>query len=351
MKRILYVEPFHGGSHAAFGHTLCEQVEADWTCLTLPGRHWEWRARGSAVYFALEHAETLRQPYDLVIASAYLPLTELYALAPALQGVPSLLYFHENQLAYPVQDPRERDHHFGFSQLVNALAATRCAFNSQWNLDSFLDEGARLLARMPDAVPSGWIEAIRAKSVVLPVPLLLEPEPVASARERLPIILWNHRWEYDKAPELFFGALRSLMDAGVDFGVIVCGPRFRRAPKVFDEARAWLGERVLHWGTAPTRAEYVALLQQADVAVSTAIHEFFGISMLEATWFGARPVVPDRLSYPEIFPAEFRWKEGGLVEHLRAVLGEGDLRADRRALVAPYGAPLLERYTELIETL
>jgi len=41
-------------------------------------------------------------------------------------------------------------------------------------------------------------------------------------------------------------------------------------------------------------------LQQADVIVSTANHEFFGISVVEAIAAGAFPLVPNRLSYPEI---------------------------------------------------
>ncbi|MBV1858386.1 MAG: DUF3524 domain-containing protein [Nannocystaceae bacterium] len=66
--RILYVEPFESGSHAAFSRALTSAISAHWTTLTLPGRHWKWRMRGSAAYFALAHAEALAQPYDLVVA-------------------------------------------------------------------------------------------------------------------------------------------------------------------------------------------------------------------------------------------------------------------------------------------
>ncbi|MBM4319072.1 MAG: DUF3524 domain-containing protein, partial [Deltaproteobacteria bacterium] len=102
--RILYLEPFHSGSHAAFGRTLVQGIPARWTVLTLPGRHWKWRMRGSACWFALEHAAALGRPHDLLLASSYLPLHELCGLAPALASIPKILYFHENQLAYPVRD-------------------------------------------------------------------------------------------------------------------------------------------------------------------------------------------------------------------------------------------------------
>ena len=39
----------------------------------------------------------------------------------------------------------------------------------------------------------------------------------------------------------------------------------------------------------------------ADVIVSTANHEFFGIGMVEAAAAGAFPLVPRSLAYPEVF--------------------------------------------------
>ena len=201
--RILYVEPFEGGSHAAFSRALMGAVDAAWTPLTLPGRHWKWRMRGSAAYFAQVHAATLAQPYDLLVASSYVPLAELVGLAPSLSAVPRVLYFHENQLAFPTLGPQQpRDHHFGFTQLVSALAADRCVFNSAYNRDSFLEAADALLRRMPDAVPKGWVETIRSRAVVLGVPMPLTDAPVAPAAPHPdgPLLLWNHRWEHDKNP-------------------------------------------------------------------------------------------------------------------------------------------------------
>ncbi|MCH9687451.1 MAG: DUF3524 domain-containing protein, partial [Deltaproteobacteria bacterium] len=347
--RILYVEPFETGSHASFTRTLTQGIDAQWTALTLPGRHWKWRMRGAAVWAATTHMEALNAGHDLLLASSYLPLAELVGLCPTLAAIPRLLYFHENQLAYPQRSPTPggRDHHFGFTQLVSALAATRCVFNSAYNRDSLLHHGRALLARMPDAVPRGWIERIEQSADVLPLPLSLpdvapipEVAPDDPLRAKGPLLLWNHRWEHDKNPEAFFAALRHLVDHQVPFRVAVCGQRFSRIPAVFEQAPAWLGDRIEHWGYCETASDYAALLGRAQLAISTADHEFFGVAMLEATHHGAFPMVPDRLAYPELFPAAHRYPhDAALADRLVAactawIRGE-PLRADRRALTDP----------------
>jgi hypothetical protein len=57
-----------------------------------------------------------------------------------------------------------------------------------------------------------------------------------------------------------------------------------------------------------SKAQYYELLAKAKVAVSTAEHETFGISMVEAAWLGCFPVVPDSMSYPETIPKRWRYK-------------------------------------------
>jgi glycosyltransferase involved in cell wall biosynthesis len=363
--RILYIEPFLAGSHASFTKVLTSGVDAEWTTVTMPGRHFKWRMRGAAAHIALEHADSLAGPHDVLLCSSYLPLAELLGLCPHLDALPRVIYFHENQVAYPVRDDRtgERDDHFGFTQLVSALASTRCVFNSAHNRDSFLDGGEKLLSRMPDRVPQGWIDRIRERSVVLPVPLDLPDLPppgldsatMDSDRSAGPVLLWNHRWEHDKNPAAFFSALRRLCDRDASFRVIVCGQRFANVPPEFEEAHGFLGDRVLHWGFARSRADYLDLLGRAQIVVSTAVHEFFGVSVLEAVHLGARPLVPDGLAYRELLPAKYRYTDDSELVQILGELVEGwtsgglDLRSDRREITRPYlAAAVLPRYEALL---
>jgi glycosyltransferase involved in cell wall biosynthesis len=149
---------------------------------------------------------------------------------------------------------------------------------------------------------------VRAKSSVLPVGCDLArldaARPEIPGADRPPILLWNQRWEYDKAPEVFFRALEILAGEGLPFQVILAGGNVRQKAGEFEAAREWLGERVIHYSWADAET-YIRLLWQADVVVSTALHEFFGIAVVEAIYCGCFPVLPRRLAYPEILPAGY----------------------------------------------
>jgi len=115
-------------------------------------------------------------------------------------------------------------------------------------------------------------------------------------------VVWNHRWEYDKNPDLFFRALFELDERGVEFRLIVLGESFKESPPVFEQAQQRLAHRLAHLGYAADRERYWRLLQEGDIVVSTALHEFFGLSVLEGIAAGCFPLLPNRLAYPELLP-------------------------------------------------
>lgn len=49
--------------------------------------------------------------------------------------------------------------------------------------------------------------------------------------------------------------------------------------EMFEKARKDFEDNIVHWGYQRTKQEFYEALERADVAVSTAVHEFFGVAM------------------------------------------------------------------------
>ena len=301
--RILGLEPYYGGSHKAFLDGWIARSRHDWTLLSLPATKWKWRMRHAAITMAGQVADAVSrgQGWDLLFCSDMLGLAEFVGLSPAaVQNLPRIAYFHENQLTYPVEHEREYDYHFAFSNMTTALAADRVWFNSAFHRDSFLTALYEFLRRMPDYLPLDRLEIIRERSVIKYPGI--ESFPTRRKRREGPMrILWAARWEQDKDPDTFFAALSLLKKRKVDFCLSVIGGGNSRAlPKIFARSRKIFNQQIEQWGYLESRDEYINALLWADVAVSTAKHEFFGITMAESAAAGAFPLAPDRLAYPEV---------------------------------------------------
>jgi glycosyltransferase involved in cell wall biosynthesis len=305
--RVLALEPYYGGSHRSFIDGWIRHSEHDWDLHTLPARKWKWRMRHSALTFAdeVEAALAAGERWDVVWCSDMVNLAEFRAIVPAAVGaLPAIVYFHENQLTYPVRFAKERDYQFGMTNITSSLAAREAWFNSAFHRDEFLEAIPTFLKVMPDHRPFDVMEKIRARSRVMH-PAIEPIVPPDEPRRPGPLrIAWAARWEFDKAPEVFFAALEELDERGVDFRVSVLGEQFQEVPPVFEEAKSRLGDRIDVWGYLPNREAYVETLRGADVFVSTAIHEFFGLAAVEAIAAGATPLLPNRLAYPEVIEAE-----------------------------------------------
>lgn len=301
--QILALEPYYGGSHKAFLDGWSALSPHDWTILTLPAYKWKWRMRHAAVTFAQEVHKHLsgKPPWDLLFCSDMLNLAEFRGLARHDIGdLPSVVYFHENQLTYPVRLESERDYQFAMTNLTSALAADAVWFNSAFHRDEFLAALDAFLKRMPDHQPAGITEDIRRKASIHPPGVAARP--ARHGRRPGPLrILWAARWEHDKNPEDFFRALAILRKRSIAFRVSVVGEQFREVPEIFAQARRDFADCIDRWGYQESRAEYEAALSEADVFVSTARHEFFGLCAVEAALAGAVPLLPKRLAYPEVF--------------------------------------------------
>jgi glycosyltransferase involved in cell wall biosynthesis len=364
--KITIVEPFCTGSHAAWAQEYAAHSRHEVELLTLPGRNWKWRMHGGAVTLASRFLASAGVP-DLILATDMLDLTTFLALTREKSSrCRCAVYFHENQLTYPWSpddpDPGEqRDLHYAFINYCTALAADAVLFNSSYHQRSFLDALPQFLGRFPDHPDPASVPRIAAKSSVLPLGMELRqldrhrPQKVAAAEA--PLILWNHRWEYDKAPGSFFEALYRLADEGLDFRVAVLGESFSRSPKVFKEARQRLGARVVQWGYQESFADYAGWLWRADILPVTSRQEFFGASVVQALYCGCLPLLPDRLSYPEHVPAEVAEQvlyqgDEALVERLRALLDQPGRGESLRDHVARYDwAQMAPHYDTCLEQL
>ena len=358
---IVLLEPYLTGSHAAWAEEYAAHSRHRVRILGLPGRYWKWRMHGGAVTLARQFlAEGLRP--DLLLATDMLDLTTFLALTRKVTAqTPVALYFHENQLTYPwspgdADPPLRRDAHYGFINYASALAADAVLFNSDYHRRVFLDALPQFLGDFPDHREPESLAAIAGKSRTLPLGLDLQRlDGSAPPRVGPPLILWNHRWEYDKNPEEFFRALYRLHELGGDFPVAVLGEWCRTPPPTSAEARRRLARRLVHWGFVESFADYAAWLRRADILPVTSIHDFFGAAVVQAIHCDTWPLLPKRLAYPEHLPparhGEFFYDDfealvARLAELCRGI--EGVRRMPTRPLVACYDwAELAPDYDEL----
>ncbi|XP_059676292.1 glycosyltransferase-like domain-containing protein 1 isoform X2 [Gavia stellata] len=383
---VLLIEAFYGGSHKQLMDLLQEELQEDCVLCTLPAKKWHWKARTAALYF-MQTVPTSTN-YRILFASSVLNLAELAALRPDLGKLKKVLYFHENQLAYPVQKRQERDFQYGYNQILSCLVADVVVFNSAFNMESFLTSIGKFMKLIPDHRPKDLEKIIRPKCQVLYFPVrfpdvsrfmpehklahlekvigvkrngdayqleglqksgalgalmktsdahresgLCEARPglCTTQHEGLPSpltapaglnkseapestnpcqeedkqhltfnlsnilsgqdyqqrplhVAWPHRWEHDKDPETFFKVLLKLKEKGLPFHVSVLGEAFTEIPDIFSEAKSALGSSVLHWGYLPSKDDYFQALCMADVVISTAKHEFFGVAITSPWW-------------------------------------------------------------------
>jgi len=319
--KLLLVSPYHGGSHQAWAEGYGRASKLKVELLTLPARFWKWRIHGGAITLARRFNDADFKP-DLILATDMLDLTTFLSLTrTTTHHIPVTLYMHENQLTYPLPDDKhtgpmrrqlgERDYHYAFINYASMLAADQVWFNSRYHLDSFFTALSNFLKHFPEYNELGSLKKLREKSEVMPIGIDLQRLDRGYIAENnsikdplQPLILWNQRWEYDKNPEAFFSALDILAYEGLPFRVAICGQQFGKKPHVFDEGFERLGDRMVHFGYADPNT-YTRLLWASDITISTAHHEFFGISILEAIYAHTFPILPARLSYPELLPSEF----------------------------------------------
>ncbi len=312
-KRLLFVEPFYGGSHRQFVDALRAHSSWEIELVTMPARFWRWRRRLSAFEIVRRMEEQHLDPegFDLVVVSDYVDIGDLKALwGSRTRGriPPTFWYCHETQSTYPLPRGQTVEADVVATDIRNALHAEAIAFNSEFHRDAFLEVYRSHAALLRRWEPDWQMESVEHKTRVLypgiecpdegAPPAAAEAAPDAGG----PIILWNHRWEYDKNFGAFFRAVSRLAEKGVAFRLAILGENPQAKPQTFLRARTALADRLVAFGYAKDRETYRRWLTESDIVVSTAIQENFGIAVLEAMSEGCIPLLPRRLAYPEIVP-------------------------------------------------
>lgn len=336
---VLILDPFHTGSHAHWSKGMQHFMDAtpDVTCelWTLPGRHWKWRMHGACGSFAQKAHEQTAIP-DAILTTDMLDVAGLRGLLPiAWRAVPIVLYFHENQLTFP-WSPGDREkarglhHTYEFINVQSAVAADWIWFNSEFHRRVFCKAASQFLRKMPDETtmyrPESWVD----KSDILPVGISEMTRPAEwRTVDSPPVILWNHRWEYDKGPDRFWQMLLTLEDAGYDFRLILCGARYKDAPHAQAQIEEHFAGKIIHNGYAASRADYLALLQQSDFALHAPLQEYFGISIAEAMSCGVVPLVKSDHAYTSWMPEGFHFRDSSdFLSKWKSLLAKGPAARD-----------------------
>ena len=290
---------------------------------TLPPRYFSWRFRGNPLSWSGVDFSENEPSFDLLLTTSMTDLSALRGLNPSVRNLPTMLYVHENQFAYPKRSALDHELERQVTSLYSALSADKLMFNSTFNRNTFMEGVDLLLKRLPDQVPDDVLARIEQKSNVLHVPLQDEcflPD-TSAAQDRLTLV-WNHRWESDKGLDRLLCFVKSLNEVNTPLTFHILGQSGNRTPNELSVVRSLLDEqgRLGEFGFVKDRAKYLALLQSSHVVVSTSEHDFQGLSLLEAMACGCRPLVPDRLAYPEFIDTRFRYQpyDDRVVEALSA---------------------------------
>jgi glycosyltransferase involved in cell wall biosynthesis len=324
---------------------------------------WRWRLRASALTLAEAVARVVAEHGlpDVLLVSDMVHLPALLGFLRRDIGDPAVaLYLHENQLTHPV-GPRDRpDESLALANWLSMAVADRVLVNSEAQLTDLRAALPVLLGRALDHSHAHRLDEVMSRCQVLPVGVdLTGIAPDGHGPPAEPLVVWNHRWDREKRPDRLFSALHRLADEGVAFRLALAGENLRVDPREFDSIRRRLGDRVVHVGTLD-REGYHRLLSASDLTVSTADHETFGIAAVEAMAAGCVPLLPRRLSYPEIVPERFHpavlYASDELDDRLRVLLT--DLPAARASVAGLADAMLrfdwpvmAPRYDEVIDEL
>lgn len=297
---ILILDPFLGESHNSFWKAFQKNSVHNIEISTFPSKHWKLSSGLSS------HVEVEKNKYDLFIASDFFDIATFKGLNPKLAHIPFICYFHENQLEYPVMAKDKRDDVFSLINYRNFLSSDANAFNSLWNYNSFKSGVSRLRKSMPSA----FRRLIDINLISGKPPHIIYPGhffnelPITISKKGPLRIVWNHRWEHDKGTDTLLDLCKHIRDKNLNCLLDLCGEKSKNS-NLGHKIKDILKDKLVNEAPYEDKFDYYKALSKAHIVLSTAKHEFFGISVLEGILHGACPILPNKLSYPELYSEYF----------------------------------------------
>ena len=322
VANVLVLEPWYRGSHRSWIEGW--QLHSRHAIRVVAGNDSGWRRSlvTAPARFAQAIDETT-EPIDLLVASTPIDLATVLGLIDrSTRRPPTLLYMHESQIGYPPGPKGRQPYRAMVADLNSVMSADNVAVATHYHADLLRNKMPAFAEELVEGSGSN-VQSTLDNLHVLPIGIEmsgLHPAPLSGPTR----VLWNHRWSHDKNPGEFVHAIALLAAEEYEFELYALGEVERAGEKAFQRLKDQLSDRILISGVQESDA-YRQILCHSDVVVSTTNHEFFGVAIAEAIGAGARPLLPDRLAYPEIVPgnlsSEFLYR-GPLEGALRRVLSK-----------------------------
>lgn len=161
---------------------------------------------------------------------------------------------------------------------------------------------AFIARRIKPFATSADVESLSAKIIVTGNPLFKSDYPTAAAPKQNKIIISN-RFDWEKRPNisLQFAYLAKKKHPDWEIVVTTSRPKFKSNQQwLVDLARGMEADGIITIKSGLTKAEYHHELATSKIMLSNSIEENFGYCIVEALVYNTYPLLPNKLSHPEL---------------------------------------------------
>lgn len=297
---VFYPEPYEHKSIGNWARQLLQHIPA---IKKIPVADPKLSLKRSYIENGVEYVNWFKKTFydheiDLMIMSEALNYAPLFTInREYFKALPTVMFIHCTELDF---NPLIRSASSMWGELGALSLVDRVHF--------FSDFSRRItLERAKEFLSTALLDKIADKSVVFPLPMHLRDLDSLSITRIVsdtPTIVYNHRLDPDKGYLIFLNALDEIHNRGIDFRLYLCGEpsSSKREPLVQAYLQRW-GNKVVHYGLVKDRTSYATMLFAADIVVNSS-EEVMGISMCEAAYCGAWPIVFNEGALPAIFSTD-----------------------------------------------